>query len=1378
MRRPWEWLCPLVLLIAPAMAQDVPPPLKDWQDWVLHDVPQHACPVLVTQNKAGPAKECAWPGRLSIDAGKDGARFAFNVHVDARSWIALPGDHHNWPQQVTVGSKPMAVLEHANVPSLLLEPGDYDLHGVLPWDNRPPRLRVPESIGLVTLSLDGHPVSRIERNEDQLTLGEAAAAQRAADAVSLRVFRKLTDGMPALLETELEFKVTGSAREQLLGPVLPKGFTATSLAGELPAKLESDGHLRVQLRPGSWTISLGARGGEVLGQVNATMPGAPWPTQEIWSYADDASLRTTRVEGQATDAAQADVPEGWESLPAYVIDDAHGLVIEQGTRGGEGGQGDQVTLQRELWLDFDGRGFSAMDTLTGTLRRSQRLDVASPWQMLSATQSSVPMLVTTDGKTDGIEVRDMELNLVAGLRLPERGTAPSGGWKLPLESIDATLHLPYSYRLVGAIGADRSPDSWIAKWSLLDLFIVALIALLAGRFLGWPWALATIGFLVLSLHEDGAPRWTLAVALALALLMRVLPEGRLRWFSRMAAGAVLLLAVLWTLPFAATQMEYALHPQLEGNALSSNERYSAAPVTVPELDASKAEQKVLAQPAVEEASTSPVPAPPPPPVLVRAPVAPAPAAGYVRDSIDTTEAPVRPLESVSVTGSRMPASQTIGQELDAHSVLQAGQGIPGWDTGNNYRLGWSGPVTLEQTSHLVIAPAWLVRLLRVASLALLVALLGRLAFNLLHPAPSSDRRWRLGGGAVALLALAIVPHGAHAQTTPSNDMLNALRGRLVEAPHCTPDCAAVAQAAFQVTADSASLDLEVHAGTAVAVPLPQVDDALQLFSVSVDGRDAALSRRSGDTLVKIESGVHHLALRYHVAAVDTTTVRFPLTPQRVTFQGSGWAPNGLDEGRLLGDSLAFNRVLSSADGKTLNAIEQTFPPYVKIRRTLELGNEWTVTNVVERIAPIKGGFSMELPLLPGEHPLDDNVRVHDGRVSVTFNNGENRAQWHSRLDRTDTIVLKAPALGERAEQWVLQSAPIWHLETKGVPVSMDNDGLAFQPLPGETLAVSVSKPKAMDGDSIAFDQVLLDSHAGDRATETTLTLVTRSTRGGEHAVTVPAGAELLEARRDGEPMSLAIRDGKISLPLLPDEHRYVLKVRESRGASFITRTPVFALGAPAANLSLRYALPQDRWVLWTWGPAVGPAVMYWSQLIVLLLAAWALARYAPTPLRFHHWLLLGLGFSAFAWGAYALVVAWLILLGLRARHVVSEQRGAWFNVVQVGLAAVTLVAIGVLISAVPKGLLGLPDMHVDGNNSTAWMLNWFVDQTNSVLPQGGVLSVSLWVYKVAMLAWALWLANALIGWLRWGFDAWSHGGYWRKRKPKAIEPPAVPETAK
>jgi hypothetical protein len=112
---------------------------------------------------------------------------------------------------------------------------------------------------------------------------------------------------------------------------------------------------------------------------------------------------------------------------------------------------------------------------------------------------------------------------------------------------------------------------------------------------------------------------------------------------------------------------------------------------------------------------------------------------------------------------------------------------------------------------------------------------------------------------------------------------------------------------------------------------------------------------------------------------------------------------------------------------------------------------------------------------------------------------------------------------------------------------------------------------------------------------------------------------------------------------------------------------------------------------------------------------------------------------------------------------------------QIGLALLTALALAVLIAAVPKGLLGLPDMHVAGNGSSAWNLHWFADQSASALPGAGVFSVSLWVYKLAMLAWALWLANALIGWLRWAFDAWTRGGYWRKPPPKpGVTPPQLP----
>jgi hypothetical protein len=48
-----------------------------------------------------------------------------------------------------------------------------------------------------------------------------------------------------------------------------------------------------------------------------------------------------------------------------------------------------------------------------------------------------------------------------------------------------------------------------------------------------------------------------------------------------------------------------------------------------------------------------------------------------------------------------------------------------------------------------------------------------------------------------------------------------------------------------------------------------------------------------------------------------------------------------------------------------------------------------------------------------------------------------------------------------------------------------------------------------------------------------------------------------------------------------------------------------------------------------------------------------------------------------------------------------------------------------------------------------------------------VFSVSIWLYRLAMLAWSLWIAQALLGWLRWGFRQWSAGGHWlRLRAPR------------
>jgi len=67
------------------------------------------------------------------------------------------------------------------------------------------------------------------------------------------------------------------------------------------------------------------------------------------------------------------------------------------------------------------------------------------------------------------------------------------------------------------------------------------------------------------------------------------------------------------------------------------------------------------------------------------------------------------------------------------------------------------------------------------------------------------------------------------------------------------------------------------------------------------------------------------------------------------------------------------------------------------------------------------------------------------------------------LTRSDALALTAPGLGERAETWVLQSSPMWHLEAKGLPSSQDEQGLRYQPLPGESLHVAVTHDQVCPG---------------------------------------------------------------------------------------------------------------------------------------------------------------------------------------------------------------------------------------------------------------------------------------------------------------------------
>ncbi|MGH8221613.1 MAG: hypothetical protein ACREQZ_01440, partial [Woeseiaceae bacterium] len=278
-----------------------------------------------------------------------------------------------------------------------------------------------------------------------------------------------------------------------------------------------------------------------------------------------------------------------------------------------------------------------------------------------------------------------------------------------------------------------------------------------------------------------------------------------------------------------------------------------------------------------------------------------------------------------------------------------------------------------------------------------------------------------------------------------------------------------------------------------------------------------------------------------------------------------------------------------------------------------------------------------------------------------------------------------------------------------------------------------------------------------------LALRYRSTRGQQHVLELPEDAELLSVTVDARNETLELQDGKLSLPILPGEHNVDIAWRSEATPGFRVWSPAVGLGAPSSNLTIRMQLPRSRWVLFASGPDLGPAILYWSELAALILVALLLGRIELTPLRSWHWILLGLGFSTFSWGSLAIVAGWLLVSGWRRRFEFKGSPRA-FNLLQLGFAALSLIALATIVVNLPAGLLGTPDMHIGGYQSSGQTLSWFADRATAAIPLAGVYSAPLWVYKALILAWALWLSFALLSWLPWVWQSFVKDGLWRSQR--------------
>ncbi|MFO1495833.1 MAG: hypothetical protein U1F26_14370 [Lysobacterales bacterium] len=1340
-------------LTAAGAATEVPEPLRGWEAWVLHGEDFRQCPIqdLNTLDSAD-GYACSLPDTVRIEIAAGQAQVRYTQRVYAAGYTDLVYADKVWPRDLSVDGKTAAVMPGYQGPRLWLEPGEHALSYQLDLRSAPDALQVPVAMRLLDLSVDGRRIFPLAREGTQLWL-ERQVSTTEADALDTTVHRLWSDGIPQRLTTRIALHVAGKAREIRLGPAWPEGYELVSVSGSLPAVVEPGRMLRVQATAGSYQLELNARATALADTLTASLPGDNWPAQEVWSFAADHRLRVVDVSGNAPiDPAQGDVPSDWRSYPAYAMTEGDALSLSERSRG-LGDDANRVQLQRQLWLDFDGGGYTVQDQLSGRMRQGFRLDLAAPYELLAASERGESLLVTEGAGAGlrGVELRYPNLNLETTARLPALLQLPAHGWNERLDGVSVSLHLPPGYRLLQASGVDRAPEAWIERWDIYEVFIAAFTVVLAWRFGGLRLAGVVAVLVVLGVHEPEVPRYSLIALLLLAIAWRMLPVGRLRMFVAVAtllcAGAFALAA----LPFAIDQARWALHPQLAGGYSVSGGLDFGYAARSEAVITDEAEGIVVAEPA-----------PPPPPAP------PAPAAPMAQEQIQQNY-----LSNVQNSASNLRAKRAGNLERYAKdAVVQAGIGRPTWSW-EQVSLGFDGPVDSAQMVSLWLLPPWLTALWRL----LLVAALAGIALLLTF----SVRRVRPAPLAAALLLL--LGGGASAAELPDASWLEALKQRLTEAPACAPQCVRLAETTVRLDGNRLQLSAEVHAEASLLVPVPIDDAALLDVAVRLDGQPAAvLGRAEGSTAgwVAVTRGVHRIDLVAEVRG-DRVALDFSLTPAAVQADVPGWTVTGLRDGHLLSERLELVREAASEAAAGSPTARVPIKPYVRIEREISLDLDWTVSTRVIRLAPQDGGFSVRVPLLAGEQPGDAGLKVEDGRAEVTLQPGVWETTISSRLPRSETLTLTAPEIGERAEVWRVLVGPSLSMQASGVPVSEPQDGIGdelwvheFNPLPGEQLTLTITRPAAVPGATLVADSVTLSSDIGTRSSTHTLSLQLRATQGGSHALTLPEGAELLSVAINGSALNLKLEAGKLTLPVRPGAQTLELSWRESAGVGLINRTPLVDLGLDAANIRLNLSLPSDRWLLRLSGPAIGPAVLYWSGLIVLLAIGYGLGRSGRALLPAGHWMLLVLGFSTFSYIPLFVVAIGFLALDARQRYLPGAL-GKWsFDLIQLLVAGLTVAAFLALVAAIPAGLLGSPDMHIAGGTGAYSSPGWLADRASGMLPQAQAISLPMWAYKAAMLLFALWLAYALLRWIKLAWQALTHGGGWKPLRRAAQTAPAAP----
>lgn len=1300
-----------------AWQQNIPDDLKKWIPWVMKDHQKNACPYGYDDFLK---KICYWPSSLNIDVKEKEINFKMKVYLYEDRFIALVGDNLNWPQNVRDNESKIAVVNISDIPYIYLKKGRHDIRGMLPLAKE---VSIPQDVAIINFSDEKNKELEaiVVNNKLQISKfskNKSTTNTKSENTLKITVVRSINDNMPFSVDTVLKINVTGDVRDENLGKIIFPNSRIYNFSSTLPVKTDENGNFIFHVMPGSWTFSVSSLFDDVISNLRFFKSNSFFPSEEVWVYEIDKSLRDTKIDGVKSIAPQSVVlPENLKNMPTYLIREGETFNIVEKQRSPKIKDKNTFDLRRTIWLNFDGNGYFSEDILQGNISKDMFLSATSDTNltMVKISGRNSPIVLSKDKKERGVIVREGNINIISESSYNNISSISYSPWNIPVNKVETYINLPLGWSIFHIKGLNHN-NTWIGSWNLLNIFYVLFTTIVVCKIISMK--MGILVFINMLLFHGEVALYIPILLIVLFVFLGNFLKNYMPKFSNVCLifkNIVYVIFVISIFIFLVKDVRHSIYPSLDfsfniadnGN-IARSDRYVSDHPSPSNIDSFKAIPGVVYMHNTRDIDK------------------------VLRDMANNED---RDLEN---------------EYLD----VATGVGKPEW----------YGKKTIYLISNSIVNPEekidfyymtpninFIICFVRAFFIiSFLILILNKNIFAKMKSVINGSNF----SSSIVLLSIFTIFFNVNSANAkiPDKETLNELKNYVIfnteKSPNCMPNCATIEDLKLSDDGNKIIFNFKINTLDNVAVPIFKMSSNFSVNKIFINNKKLLRAIKSDDALVLyIKKGINDVKIIANVFNNEDINFSLLQAPINIIDECLNWSFLGSTQKtkqislrrKNIGDAISFSTKNKDEPQFQTDVVTQS---YFEIERILTLSDDFKMVTRVVRKGNLKNATLLELDLLENEHVLSSNVKVKDKKIKIEFSPFDKEREIVSNFSLKNLIKLSALKNDLVFEKWRVLADNKYFISYDGTPQVQGNDGLSWRPRNGEFLNIHISNVENAKAPLKTIINSNVKYNLGEKILETSLDFTIRSSKGGNYEVQIPKDSTLKLITIDNVFQPLILKDSKVIINLKPSEQR--VKVLWQNNMDWQTRfkLPKIDFLMSSINSTIQTNKPQNRWILFLTGPKMGSCVLFWAYFPIIILVAILLKLSKKFDVKLYQWVLLFIGLSFSNIFSIFLIILWVMLFEFLKNH--KKYLSSWIIVMATFLFTIKILY--EIFYSIRCGLLGIaPSMLVvTGRNVSSNVFMWYQDMVSSILPQPEIFSLNIYWYKVMMIFWALWVSFFMI----------------------------------